>query len=355
MDTIKENMTKQQTKLKQKPKKQIIEREQDIHVPYHKPKQYSLKEFLARRTLKKPLIEKTDGKPVSTIMSIKIATANIQEFVQKMKEREDEAIEFFRSESESDDDEIKKDVPSDNIVEATEEIFVKPTEFTVAETLNSKSNPEEPEMETVKETEKLVYDNDDQLKLMSNEKENLQRLDSGTALKWADQELQRLREKYNNVPLIDEYEANRPILTLKTLEEMKSKDAIIDLETGLIQERKLSGPEILFQRYLKTVQKPKPKSSVNLNIQSFENGKFEQQTVKVKLEKNEELDHNRPGFSHEQLKKTLRSEIVLKRLEEIKTKTLEIEPEEKKIEEACCELLDEEVKILFQLKELNLD
>lgn len=63
-----------------------------------------------------------------------------------------------------------------------------------------------------------------------------------------------------------------------------------------------------------------------MNILTVENGKLENQKIEVKLEKETELDHNRPGFSREKLKKDLRNKILNQRREELKSKCMESEP-----------------------------
>jgi hypothetical protein len=91
---------------------------------------------------------------------------------------------------------------------------------------------------------------------------------------------------------------------------------------------------MLFQKYLKTQAKPKHKDTVCMNILSIENGKLENQKVEVRLDKEVELDHSRPGFSHEKLKESLRNQILQQRLEKlkqrfVKSETAELEPEDK--------------------------
>lgn len=342
MDVIKQKMShKQHSELKQEiqSEKQRMEREQEISVPYLKPKQYSLKEFLARRTLKNPFIEKTAGKHLNTIMAIKKATANIEDFALKMKERGDEAIEFFKSESESDENE--EVAPSNTISKTTDEsdLVDAKSVLTTEEKPHSSFELEDlvDKVDTIDSSqEAIVSDSNKENMNESIDKEEQQNTEIVSETNHEADELDRLREKYKNVPETSDVKTEKqkavlPLAKLKTLEEMYSKDAVIDLKTGIVQSRQLSGPEILFQRYLKTVQKPKEKDSVCLNILSFENGKLENQKVEVKLNKKEELDHNRPGFSHEMLKENLRNKIKHKRLEEIKTKSLkvELEPEEK--------------------------
>jgi hypothetical protein len=377
MEVIQEKMNhKKQTELKQEiqSEKQRMDREQEIRVPYHKPKQYSLKEFLARRTLNKPSIEKIkDGQqPVSSIIALKMSGEQLEKFAQKMKEREEEALEFFKSESESDEEQESenKENVSENItmeekapvksevntceteVEGTLETFqeekaeetgnemkidedveeIPATEVMdtsemertekVNETKKSEepvNEPEEP-VESAHETEELVEP--------VTEMEVSEKIEDKTS---DDPELDRLREKYKDTPVeldVNDVKPQISFPTLKTLNEMNSKNFTIDLETGSIQPRKLSGPEMLFQKYLKTVQKPKHKDTISMNILTVENGKLENQKVEVKLNKEIEMDTQRPGFSHEKLKENLRNKIVHKRLEEIKKKMVKVVPKE---------------------------
>ena len=55
--------------------------------------------------------------------------------------------------------------------------------------------------------------------------------------------------------------------------------------------RKPTEPEWLFQKYLKTIQKPNHKNTVSMNILTVENIKLENQKIEVKLAK-ETSDQN---------------------------------------------------------------
>jgi hypothetical protein len=142
-----------------------------------------------------------------------------------------------------------------------------------------------------------------------------------------------LEEKYNLKENVIELKRNS--IGLKTLSEMNGKNnLIIDLESGTIKPKKLTGPEMLFEKYLKTQAKPKHKDTVCMNILSIENGKLENQKVEVRLDKEVELDHSRPGSSREKLKENLRNQILQQRLEKlkkrfVKSETAELEPEDK--------------------------
>lgn len=345
---------KQSEELKQKiqSEKQRMEREQEIRVPYHKPKQHTLKEFMARRTLKKPQIDKSDGqKPMSSILQLKLVGQNIESFAQKMKEREEEAIEFFKSESESDDEEleltedkenisanqdvsmtealVKKEEQQDEIMR--EELKANPVELGI---VNEESSVVEPQPSPLDEENQIALDVPDASKAIELEQpEELVNAEAPTEKVPEDSNLNQLREKYNNMNT-DDVMPKLSFPTLKTLEEMGSNNFVIDLESGAIEPRKLSGAEKLFQRYLKTVQKPKHKDSVCMNIISIENGKLENQKIEVKLDKEVELDHNRPGLSREKLRESIRQKIDEQRIVKIKEKIVkqepgELEPEDK--------------------------
>lgn len=129
----------------------------------------------------------------------------------------------------------------------------------------------------------------------------------------------------------------RNSIGLKTLSELNGKENfIIDLDSGMIKPKTLTGPELLFQKYLKTQGNVKKhRDTVVMNILSVDNGKLENQKVEVKLDKEVELDHLRPGFSHEKLKENLKNQILQQRLEKLKQRLVnncghaELEPEDK--------------------------
>lgn len=351
MEVLKEKMShKQQAELKLKiqSEKQRMEREQEIHVPYHKPKQYTLKEFLARKSINMPTIEKImqGERPVDSIIALKMRGEELEKFAQKMKEREEEALEFFRSESESDDgddDDSKSKEKENDIENIASDINVIASSNEAPEKQVEGGAADLPE-------ENSILDKNEISDVIADDVANIPE-PSPEPNESKDAELDRLREKYKNEPIEIEDKPTQRFSTLKTLREMNPSD-VIDLESGLIKPRELSGPEKLFQRYLKTVQKPKHKDSVSMHILTVENGKLENQKVEVKLEKETELDHNRPGFSRQKLKDDLMNQILDKRREEIKSKLvkvkpIEFEPEDKSAEgldqhEAVDELSDEE-------------
>lgn len=316
----------QQVELKKKiqSEKQRLEREQEIRVPYHKPKQYSLKDFLARRTLSKPLLDKTTErqKPMSSMLQLKLVGQNIESFAQKMKEREEEALEFFKSDSDS-DVEVMSIIDEENIVN------------------NEGAKPTKSSDEKGEEQHKSVLVNAEIDKIEKAQTSEIHiKIDLGlpAVAKRTEQEIlsalvnskmDELSEKFENKRSEEDEKLRLIVPTLKTLDEMGSNNEfVIDLESGSIQPRNLSGPEKLFQRYLKTIKKPKHKESICMNVISVENGKIENQKVEFKLDREVELDHNRPGISREKLKESIRQQILEDRIVKIEKKILKRGPEQ---------------------------
>ncbi|CAH0551255.1 unnamed protein product [Brassicogethes aeneus] len=94
-------------------------RESNVSLPYHKPKSYTLKEFLSRRSKLASSIPIAAKTPPS--VAIKMSRDMLEIVSNKMKEREKEVKEFYKSESESDEeDEDDKDyVPENENTEKT--------------------------------------------------------------------------------------------------------------------------------------------------------------------------------------------------------------------------------------------
>ncbi|KAJ8972250.1 hypothetical protein NQ314_000268 [Rhamnusium bicolor] len=88
------------------PKKRMV-REMNVSLPYHKPKSYTLKEFLSRRP--KLISASTPATRTPPSVAIKMSTEQLVVISKKLKEREKEVREFYKSESESEGDDEDKD------------------------------------------------------------------------------------------------------------------------------------------------------------------------------------------------------------------------------------------------------
>ncbi|GJQ76720.1 hypothetical protein Trydic_g15568 [Trypoxylus dichotomus] len=82
---------------------QRMTRESAIHLPYHKPKSRTLKEFLQNRScFSAALPISTSRRPPS--LAIKMSTDQLKAISEKIAEREKEVKQFFKSESESEEE-----------------------------------------------------------------------------------------------------------------------------------------------------------------------------------------------------------------------------------------------------------
>lgn len=373
----------EEQKMKNQSEKQRLEREKEIRVPYHKPKQFTLKEFMSRRSVPNPALQlekiQRGELPMSSVMAIKMRSTGegLIKFAQQMKEREEEALEFFRSESESDDEDEKANENKENVDKNTEpsvdlpvineivsENAIEKTEMATECGETSENDPahvessiaceKKPENEKILDTEEAMPVVEEPTEILE---EDLPATTSSVpGVPDRDQVLERLREKYKNIP--DLKPTIKPMhetsdqsgFSLKTLNEMGSSNSMIDLSSGLIEPRKLTGPEQLFQRFLKTQKKAKPKEVISMNILTVENGILENNKVEVKLEKEIEVDHNRPGFTRGMLQGSLRNIIDKERhdklMERLKfSERAEFEPEEKP---GKCEVDDSNSKDDFE-------
>jgi hypothetical protein len=262
--------------------------EKEIRIPYHKPRQFTFKEFMARRTINKPTDKKETDK--STMKSIREVQKNIEAFAQKMKEREEEALEFFRSESEEEEDmppEIKNDEIKSNVEETS-----KVPEIT---------EPTVELVESIAEVQKPI-------------EENLEEESKPVEEKKPDR-LQILKEKYGISLDI------KPKLNL-------DPGSIIDLETGQVKPKQLSGSEKLFKTFLGTQPKLK---QIKLT------------DMKSRLQN--EIDHHRPGKGREILMESLIEKVKREKIEEMKKKTeafREIHNVEYELDEKPVEVEDED-------------
>ncbi|CAO1438716.1 unnamed protein product [Diamesa hyperborea] len=89
--------------------KQRMDRDAEISVPYHRPKQHTLKEFLARKTaITSSLTLERFKNMTNPMKAIKVSVDDMQLMIQKSKLRQEESEEFFSNciSDEENDDEI---------------------------------------------------------------------------------------------------------------------------------------------------------------------------------------------------------------------------------------------------------
>lgn len=344
---------------------QRMAREAQVSVPYHRPKQHTLQEFLNRRALYKPTVGSNASEDPAmgrrkAAAAIKMTPEQLAAYAKQLEEREKEALDFFKSESDEDP------VEPEPVVEALKNTNMKSqisTEITQAETEEhngSQMHVTEVMETTYKEAEKeaskptLPTDNEfgESLRVSDTEEDALDILVNKTnetvELLLASQTepektttVEAIAEPVagpsKEAPRIDYDIFSEPTpskLAQKKAELLSSgsitpfpslrgnPDMMIDLDSD---NQTPSGPDILFQRFAKCSGK-KAKKATNLNILSTDKGVVEMSTVSLGLEQDVRDPNGKepiPGAAYVRLKQSLwekmeqtRRETLRKRQEE---------------------------------------
>ncbi|KAH8302928.1 hypothetical protein KR044_012035, partial [Drosophila immigrans] len=303
---------------------QRLHREAHISVPYHQPKPRTLKEFLSRRTINKPLaVAMAGGSPMPEkkeprrSMALRMNSEELQAYAKLMEERAKEATEFFKSESEHEDDEEDKSEPKQmqDIPETAEQT----TQPTADETVIPESEIEaisvdveaanEPDTELITETISPT-----KVQLVTEVVE-LPKLDLST--------LNITPPSKPSTPRISE--------AIRRLRDEKSTDVspslkgdpnmVIDLETGDMFAKKPTGVDDLLLRLMKTREAKKHKTTETVNILSTTHGKVELSKVSIHLHEEEPVNkEQKPGAAYQKMQEHLKDLINKKRMEDMRKK-----------------------------------
>lgn len=346
---------------------QRMAREAAVSVPYHRPKQHTLQEFLSRRTVFKPCVESNSVDKMAAgrkkaITAIKMTPEQLAAYAKQLEEREKEAVEFFKSEE---DENESSDVEMEVAGEETNKDIAKLPVSTEENKPNNMSDP----TSSVNDVVENILDVNDAVVESSAPIEtelgkNLRVTDSEEGALSASKQIENLpvdlptpmeseptSDPTKNTKVID-YD---PFLseptpsklaqkkaelllggTIKAFPTLKGNvDMVIDLDSGDMGPKTPSGPELLLQRFSKCSGKKSQKAS-NLNILSTDKGVVELSTVELGLEL-EERDLNGkepvPGAAYTKLKQSLWEKMEKARRESI-LKRLQNTPEAKKIDES---------------------
>lgn len=85
-----------------------------LSVPYHKPKQHTLKEFLSRRSIMEQEQQIRSKPRLNSAAAIKMSGQDLVEYANKINQRIQEAEEFFQEEDDENDDEENMSAPTEN-------------------------------------------------------------------------------------------------------------------------------------------------------------------------------------------------------------------------------------------------
>lgn len=328
---------------------QRMAREASVSVPYHKPKQRTLEEFLNRKTVQNPLLFPVDGRK-SLAAAIRMPPEQLEAFAKYLEEREKETIEFFKNENVEEVEDKEEEVVPQESVETPQEV---PTAEVVEPT------PEVPTLSAM-DTEPI-----ESLRVTDTEPDELDTLvnktcENAEALLASQAAEVTSPQPSTSTVTIDYNLFSQPTppskLAQKKAELLASAaipvipkltgtpDMLIDLDSGELKPKTPSGPDILFQRFAKCSgkkAKPAADSTSVLSILSTDNGTIELDTVSLVREQ-EGRDPNGkepiPGAAFAKLQASLREKMARIRMEALK-KRLEQESGGKKLEES-----DEEVE-----------
>ncbi|EDV50912.1 claspin [Drosophila erecta] len=351
---------------------QRLHREAHINVPYHQPKPRTLKEFLNRRTVNTPLATAlAGGSPMPSrqprkSVGLRMTREDLEAYAKLMEDRAKEATEFFKSESESDEED-----DSDN----EEPMELKDNPGVLDEMLDNPKTPEQPKNDTEDLTSQVVIAEsalgealpDDPVGEEAmvtdsiTEEEPIASTASADALKFTDFEIQQEinAKSPSKVCLITEVvelpkldlstinitppskpatpkisEAIRRLKIEKSSDESPSlkgdPNMVIDLETGDMFAKKPTGVDDLLNRLMKTREAKKHKTTETVNILSTEHGKLEMSKVSIHLHEEEFAKEPKPGAGYIKMQEHLKTLITRKRMEDLRKKQAE---EQEKIAE----------------------
>ncbi|KAI8039091.1 claspin [Drosophila gunungcola] len=335
---------------------QRLHREAHINVPYHQPKPRTLKEFLSRRTINAPLATaQAGGSPMPSkqprkSVGLRMTSEELEAYAKLMEERAKEATEFFKSESEPEEEN-----DSDN----EEPMELKDNSGILDEVLDNPKTPEQSKEQTEELASKEVREDLAMEKAIMEdpitEEEPIASTSAAAALRFTDNleiqtesgvkspskvclitevvELPRLDLSTINITPPSKPATPKISDAIRRLKIEKSLDVspslkgdanmVIDLETGDMFAKKPTGLDDLLKRLMKTREAKKHKTTETVNILSTEHGKLEMSKVNIHLHEEEIAKEPKPGAGYIKMQEQLKSLITKKRMEDLRKKQAE--------------------------------
>ncbi|XP_023033120.1 claspin isoform X2 [Drosophila willistoni] len=310
---------------------QRLHREAQISVPYHQPKPRTLKEFLNRRTINMPLATAMAGgspmpnKQPRKSLGLRMTSDELEAYAKLMDEREKEATEFFKSESENEDEQMQP--------ESEEPVNIKGNQGVGDEIVDKESNLQL-DTEVVEEAMEKPIHEDEVLEKELAATETIITSPSKVCLITEVVELPKLDLSTLNITPPSKPATPKISEAIKRLKMEKSSDVspsikgdanmVIDLDTGDMFAKKPTGVDDLLQRLMKTREAKKHKTTETVNILSTEHGKVELSKVNIHLHDEEPVNkEQKPGAAYIKMQEQLKSLITKKRLEDLRKKKAE--------------------------------
>lgn len=287
---------------------QRMAREASLSVPYHRPKQHSLKAFLGRRTVTGPTgVLLTAQRPAA---SIKMSDEQLELYARSLEERALESQQFFKSESESEEEEVEQEKVEDQSAQAEAEVAT-------AETTRDA---------VVEQPEPLLTD--DEVVASTS----IAPLPAAAPIM---SRLDRLKERIN-AQLTPANSTISPSLKGEA-------NTLIDLDSGAVLPGRKAGPTELYERFLRHSKPAAAAAGGSLRVLSADATGLSMETVVLSEnlgggiggQGDEIIQDSKPRSAFFKLKAELGKKLALKRSEEIaRRKGLE----QKKVqdEKSCC-------------------
>ncbi|EDW18077.1 uncharacterized protein Dmoj_GI12289 [Drosophila mojavensis] len=323
---------------------QRLHREAHISVPYHQPKPRTLKEFLSRRTINKPLaVALAGGSPMPSkeprrSLALRMNDEELQAYAKLMEERAKEATEFFKSESEHEDDDEDggKDVVAN--ADADVDTIDKPDQVDneIGDQLEEKTVEVEDHV-ALSEIEPVV-ENIAALTEAETLEDNqvVPEIVSPTKTRLVTEVVELPKLDLSNLDITPPSKPSTPRISeaIRRIKNEKSSDIspslkgdanmVIDLETGDMFAKKPTGVDDLLQRLMKTREAKKHKTTETVNILSAAHGKLELSKVSIHLHEEEPvIKEQKPGAAYLKMQDHLKTLITNKRMEELRKKQAE--------------------------------
>uniref|UniRef100_A0A0A1X4S3 Claspin homolog n=1 Tax=Zeugodacus cucurbitae TaxID=28588 RepID=A0A0A1X4S3_ZEUCU len=291
---------------------QRLQREAQFSIPYHKPKKYTLKEFLSRRTIIKPCeAAKENGfsEAFGRSRNLKMSKEELEVYSKLMEDRAKEASEFFKGDS---TDSLAA-TASEGGEKTCKTVTVSKKQESPIEANNILQNPQEvngnKECREKNASNIVITEIVELPKLHLNDisKElNLKNIINATLLP----------KESTVIPLNSNSNVSHVLKTSPTL--TGKQDITFDLISIEKDTHKtFSRANSLLERLMKTNNCPKPKTNESIGINS------PRCKTKGLIDDSEPYSNKKPGESFLKLKDNLKSLIVEKRRQEMKKKQME--------------------------------
>uniref|UniRef100_A0A034WA45 Claspin-like protein n=1 Tax=Bactrocera dorsalis TaxID=27457 RepID=A0A034WA45_BACDO len=285
---------------------QRLQREAQFSIPYHKPKKYTLKEFLSRRTIIKPCEpakENCFSEALGRSKNLKMSKEELEIYSKLMEDRAKEASEFFKDDN-TDDSKQKGSNCEEKVSNSKHE--TRNEASTISQKLNESNENEKCRDENVSN---IVI-----TEIVELPKLNISDIAKDLNLKNIINQTLMSKER-TEFPIESNLKVPHLLKASPTLNG--KQDITFDLiSTENDTPKTISRANSLLERLMKTNTCHKPKTNDTIGIKRTK-------CKTTLIDEAETYSNKKPGESFLKLKDNLKSIILEKRREELKKKQME--------------------------------